>query len=112
MDHLPAPPRARWRRLQLSRWLIEYDGHRLDDCEFDAAGSLMDFGLPRARLEAAIASGVPFRTSGCPGRERPDVSACDRPYGDGPPSDIRSYPFAPRRGDLRRIRHELAESLP
>ena len=112
MDHLPAPPRARWRRLQLARWLIEYDGHRLDACEFDAAGRLVDLGLPRERLEEAIASGVPFRTSGCPGRERPDVSACDRPYGDGPPSDIRSYPFAPGRGDLRRIRRELAESPP
>jgi biotin synthase-related radical SAM superfamily protein len=110
MDHLPAPPRARWRRLQLARWLIEYDGHRLDACEFDAAGRLVDLGVACERLEAAIASGVPFRTSGCPGRERPDVSACDRPYGDGPPSDIRSYPFAPSRADLRRIRRELAES--
>ena len=86
MDHLPAPPRDHWRRVQLARWLIEYGGHRLDACEFDAAGRLVDLGLPRERLEAAIASGVPFRTSGCPGRERPDVSACDRPYGDGPPS--------------------------
>jgi lipoyl synthase len=112
MDHLPAPPVARWRRLQLARWLIEYDGHRLDACSFDTAGQLVDCGLPRERLEAAIASGVPFRTSGCPGRERPDVSACDRPYGDGPPSDIRSYPFAPGRRDLQRIRRELAESPP
>ena len=55
-----------------------------------------------------VASGVPFRTSGCPGRERPDVSACDRPYGDSPPSDIASYPFAPDRRDLRRIRRQLA----
>jgi biotin synthase len=52
--------------------------------------------------------GTAFRTSGCPGREREDVSACDRPYGDSPPRDIASYPFAPNGGDLRRIQKQLA----
>ena len=30
-----------------------------------------------------------------PGKFAEDISACDRPYGDSPPSNIASYPFAP-----------------
>lgn len=108
MDHLPACPRPHLRRVQLGRYLIEYHGLRLDRFTFDALGRVVDFGLPPEELDAVIATGLPFRTSGCPGKERPDVSACDRPYGDGPPSDIASYPFAPGRRDLARVRRQLA----
>ncbi len=107
MAHLPAPPRDQWRRVQLARWLIEYRGHRIDAMRFDQSGRLVDFGLTAEELAEAVASGVPFRTSGCPGKRQEDVSACDRPYGDGPPSDIRSYPFAPRAHDLARVRRDL-----
>ena len=109
MDHLPAVPRAQWRRVQLARYLIDYRGHSLASMGFDAAGRLVDFGLPEDELAAVIASGTAFRTSGCPGKEGHDVSACDRPYGDSPPSDIASYPFAPNGHDLRRIRAQLRE---
>jgi biotin synthase-related radical SAM superfamily protein len=54
-----------------------------------------------------IDAGVAFRTSGCPGKLAEDISACDRPYGDSPPSNIASYPFAPDRTDLRKIRRQL-----
>ena len=36
-----------------------------------------------------------------------DISACDRPYGDLPPSNIASYPFQPKKKDLRKIRKQL-----
>ena len=36
-----------------------------------------------------------------------DVSACDRPYGDSPPSDIASYPFQPEGKDVKKIRKQL-----
>ena len=107
MDHLPAPPRARWRRLQLARYLLEYKDHPFEAFRFSPAGDLIEFGLPAERLEAVIATGIPFRTSGCPGKEREDVSACDRPYGDSPPSNIASYPFQPNGQDLRTIRSQL-----
>ena len=68
---------------------------------------MVDFCFDRDRLAEIVATGVPFRTSGCPGKERDDVSACDRPYGDSPPSDIASYPFQPNGHDLRRIRRQL-----
>jgi biotin synthase len=109
MDHLPAPPRARWRRLQLARYLIEYRNHPFAALGFSAAGELVDFGLPARVLDQVIAEGIAFRTSGCPGKERPDISACDRPYGDSPPSDIASYPFQPNGNDLRKIRRQIGE---
>lgn len=107
MDHVPAPPRERWRRLQLARYLLEFRGRPLDSLGFDAGGALTGFGMSDDELVPVVASGIPFRTSGCPGSQRPDLSACDRPYGDSPPRDIASYPFQPNGGDLRRIRRQL-----
>lgn len=107
MDHLPATPRDQWRRVQLARYLIDYRGARVEHMRFDGDGRLTDFGIPQRELEEVIEAGVAFRTSGCPGKFAEDISACDRPYGDSPPSDIASYPFAPSRADLRRIRRQL-----
>lgn len=107
MDHLPATPRDQWRRVQLGRYLIDYAGARVDHMRFDEQGRLADFGLPRGELDDIIDSGLAFRTSGCPGKFQDDISACDRPYGDSPPSDIASYPFQPERKDLRKIRKQL-----
>ena len=111
MDHLPATPRDQWRRVQLGRYLIDYHGVRVDQMRFDDQGRVKDFGLPGQELDAVIDAGVAFRTSGCPGKEAEDVSACDRPYGDSPPSDIASYPFAPKRKDLKKIRKQLGIPL-
>jgi biotin synthase-related radical SAM superfamily protein len=60
-----------------------------------------------ARPEFRIDAGIAFRTSGCPGKFADDISACDRPYGDSPPSNIASYPFQPNGNDLRTIRKQL-----
>jgi biotin synthase len=107
MDHLPATPREQWRRVQLARYLIDYQGGRVENMRFDDAGRVIDFGFPQDILEETISAGVAFRTSGCPGKFAEDVSACDRPYGDSPPSNIASYPFQPNGNDLRRIRRQL-----
>jgi biotin synthase-related radical SAM superfamily protein len=107
MDHLPATPRDQWRRVQLGRYLIDYRGVRVDQMRFDGEGRVIDFGIPTGELDGVIDQGVAFRTSGCPGKVAEDVSACDRPYGDSPPSDIASYPFQPNRGDIRKIRRQL-----
>jgi biotin synthase len=107
MDHLPATPRDQWRRVQLARYLIDYMGVRVDQMRFDDAGRVADYGISTAEFDAIVDSGIPFRTSGCPGKFRDDVSACDRPYGDSPPSDIASYPFAPDRRDLKKIRRQV-----
>jgi len=107
MEDWPAVDRGQWRRVQLARYLIDYRGARFEDMAFDETGRVVDFGVAADGLEAVIASGTPFRTSGCPGKED-DVSACNRPYGDSSPSDILSFPFAPANRDLRRIRRQIA----
>jgi len=107
MDHLPATPRDQWRRVQLARYLIDYAGVRVDHMKFDEQGRVVAYGMPQAELDSIIDQGVAFRTSGCPGKVREDISACDRPYGDSPPSDIASFPFQPNKGDVRKIRKQL-----
>ena len=107
MDHLPATPRDQWRRVQLARYLIDYAGVRVEQMRFDERGRVVEFGPPQVELDRIIQEGIAFRTSGCPGKFRDDVSACDRPYGDSPPSDIASFPFQPNGHDLRKIRKQL-----
>ncbi len=107
MDHLPATPRDQWRRVQLARYLIDYAGVRVEQMTFDDKGRVSGFGLPNGELENIINTGIAFRTSGCPGKFADDISACDRPYGDSPPSDIASYPFQPMRKDIKKIRKQL-----
>ncbi len=112
MDHLPATPRDQWRRVQLGRYLIDYGGRRVDDMTFDDSGRVTDFGIPQSELDMTIDSGIAFRTSGCPGKFADDISACDRPYGDSPPSNIASYPFQPAAVDIRKIRQQLDMERP
>jgi len=107
MDHLPATPRDQWRRVQLARYLIDYRGVRVEQMRFDGEGRVTGFGIPQRELDEVIDAGIAFRTSGCPGKFREDVSACDRPYGDSPPSNIASFPFQPDRRDVAKIRRQL-----
>ncbi len=107
MDHLPATPRDQWRRVQLARYLIDYRGVRVESMSFDGEGRVTDFGIPQSALHDVVDAGVAFRTSGCPGKFSDEVSACDRPYGDSPPSNIASYPFQPNKTDIRKIRRQL-----
>ena len=107
MDHLPATPRDQWRRVQLARYLIDYRDVRVQQMKFDQHGRVINFGIGQAELDDVIKAGVAFRTSGCPGKFQDDISACDRPYGDSPPSNIASYPFQPKKKDIRKIRKQL-----
>ena len=108
MEDWPAVDRGQWRRVQLARFLIDYRERRFEQMEFDDAGRVTGYGMPQADLEAVIASGKPFRTSGCPGKDDTEVSACTRPYGDSSPTDILSFPFAPAKRDVARIRRQMA----
>jgi biotin synthase-related radical SAM superfamily protein len=111
MDHLPATPRDQWRRVQLGRYLLDYCGVRVEQMKFDELGRVKSFGLPTQELDDIIDKGVAFRTSGCPGKFQEDISACDRPYGDSPPSDIASFPFQPGKKDIRKIRKQMKQTL-
>jgi biotin synthase len=92
--------------VQLARFLIDYRGRRVEDMAFDESGRVVDFGIAQDVLEQEISAGTPFRTSGCPGKDD-EVSACNRPYGDSSPTDILSFPFAPARRDLERVRKQM-----
>lgn len=107
MEDWAAVPRDQWRRVQLGRYIIDYFGGHLRDMRFDDAGRVVDFGLEADELEALIETGRPFRTSGCPGKED-DISACNRPYGDSSPTDIRSFPFALDARDVDTVRRQMA----
>jgi biotin synthase len=107
MEDWPPVDRGQWRRVQLARFIIDYAGGSIADMLFDDRGRVIDFGLAEADLEALIDSGKPFRTSGCPGRDDEEVSACNRPYGDSTPSDILSFPFALARRDVAKVRRQL-----
>jgi biotin synthase len=107
MEDWPPVDRGQWRRVQLARYVIDYGGGHVSRMRFDQEGRVIDYGLPQAEVEALIASGKPFRTSGCPGKED-DVSACNRPYGDSTPSDILSFPFAPAAEDVGVVRRQMA----
>ncbi|MHB8249256.1 MAG: radical SAM protein [Acidithiobacillus sp.] len=107
MEDWDPVPQDHWRRVQLGRFLIDYAGGRYEDMRFDAHGRVEDFGYPQDDLEAIINSGKPFQTSGCPGKDDEEVSACNRPYGDSSPSDIRSFPFALNQEDVEIVRRQM-----
>ena len=80
------PPRPVYRRMQAARWLL-VEGGTEPSFQFDDAGRLIDFGLDDEALRAALAGGEAFRTSGCPG--------CNRPYYNERPGMVPyNYPQA------------------
>ena len=108
MEDWPAVDRGQWRRVQLARFVVDFCNGRVEDMRFDAAGRVVDFGVAPDDLDALIATGKPFRTSGCPGKDDDQVSACNRPYGDSSPTDILSFPFAPAAEDVAVVRRQMA----
>ena len=74
---------------------------------FDASGRLTDFGMDRDALEALVESGNRFRLPAVLDIIINDISACNRPYGDPMPVDIRSFPFALGARDVALVRRQL-----
>jgi len=100
--------RDQWRRVQLARFIIDYAGGNYSKMAFNDAGQVVDFGMPKQEVEALIASGRPFQTSGCPGKNDDEISACNRPYGDSSPTDILSFPFALNETDVSFVKRQMA----
>lgn len=104
----PQPPAAGYRRVQMARWLIDYDLTRADRMSFDQEGRVLDFGVSEAVYTEALESGRPFMTSGCTGPS--GEVACNRPYGNEKPGpDLRNYPFQPEPDDIDLIRQQICE---
>lgn len=66
---LPQPPIERYRALQMARYLLTTGRCRIDSMQFEE-GRLVHIGCAHA-VEQALHLGTPFRTSGCPGCNRP-----------------------------------------
>lgn len=109
MAQWPAVAHGQWRRVQLARFLIDYGEVRVEQMHFDSTGRTTSFGIASDRLEQLIDDGRPFQTSGCPGDGDAQVSACDRPFGDSPPSDIKSFPFSLGAADIKLVRKQFID---
>jgi len=105
MAEVPRAPLARWRRIQLTKYLIERHDLPREAVEFDATGALLRVQRAPALVEACLSDGLAFMTNGCP--DRNGRLACNRPFGSYRPGEaFRDYPFVPTREDRLAIRHE------
>lgn len=88
-----------YRRVQLARYLIAKGISTARRMKFDR-GRVVDFGVGQDELYAAVNCGEPFRTSGCPG--------CNRPfYNESPMGPIYNYPRKPTRNEIDDIKKQL-----
>ncbi|MHB1296674.1 MAG: radical SAM protein [Anaerolineae bacterium] len=104
-----APPLVQYRRMQAARWLIVHGLARAEAFTYDGADRLVGLGLPSDHLIAALADGEAFRTSGCPG--------CNRPYyNERPGGAMYNYarPLTPQEAsaELDALLHCLDEDAP
>ncbi|MFQ5834761.1 MAG: radical SAM protein [bacterium] len=106
LEDLSQPPMGQYRRIQLTRFLIEENMVSFKDFAFEERERIKEFGMPKDRLLSVIDSGLPFMTPGCPGKD--GRMACNRPYGNCfPGPNIRNYPFSPTSEDISRIRQQI-----
>jgi len=99
-------PIHRLRRVQLVKHLIEHDDLPAESIAFDEDGFIAELEGHGDAVAAAVDSGVPFMTDGCPDRD--GAVACNRPYGSYRPGEaFRDYPFAPEPADVEVIREEM-----
>lgn len=105
----PPCPFPQYRRVQLARYLIDKGMSRVDSMKFDEKGRIIHFGLEEEPLSSIIEEGAPFQTSGCPGGGMD--GACNRPFGDGPPSAIKSYPFPLNKQDIKKVKRQLLQDI-
>ncbi|MBI5181376.1 MAG: radical SAM protein [Nitrospirae bacterium] len=106
LENHPQCPAGQFRRIQLARYIIDFDYARVNNMRFDEEGRVVDFGVSEDVLKELIESGIPFQTSGCPGKDK-RIACCNRPYGDSRPSDIRSYPFRLKKRDVEKVKEEI-----
>lgn len=85
MEDRSPPAIGTYRRIQIAHHLIKHRLSSVEGLTFSSEGQIINFGLNRGGLEAALADGRAFQTSGCPG--------CNRPYyNERPGGTIYNYP--------------------
>jgi len=85
MADWPPPTLGQYRRMQVARWLIVRREQRAEGFRYAAGGRLVGYGLSPEHLISLLHTGDAFRTSGCPG--------CNRPYyNERPGGVLYNYP--------------------
>jgi len=85
MEGSPPPPLHTYRLMQTALHLIRSGLVRSKNLRFGDGGHLLDFGVSQGVLKETLQGGEAFRTSGCPG--------CNRPYyNERPGSRPYNYP--------------------
>ncbi len=98
---LPAPEIGRYRALQMARYLIT-SGRIRDDAMSFENDRLIAFDVDPSLLARPLASGAPFRTTGCPD--------CNRPlYNERPSGAMYNYAAPLTDQEKAKAREELAQ---
>jgi len=110
MEDHPQPPIGSYRRVQLGRYIINYDIGSFSDMKFNDLGQLTNFGLTPGEYERVLTIGEAFMTSGCKGSTIDN--ACNRPMGNCTPFQAsvghwRNFPIVPNEDDMSKIRDQL-----
>jgi biotin synthase-related radical SAM superfamily protein len=105
MEICQPPSIGQYRRIQLVRYLIDQGISEFADFHFNNSEQIIDFGMSLPELSRIIRSGLPFMTSGCTGHD--GKVACNRPYANFPPPNIRNYPFDLNDEDIEQIEKQL-----
>jgi biotin synthase len=94
------PEIGHYRRIQLARFLIMQVLSSAQLMKFGVDGRITDFGTKPEFLNKAISLGHPFKTSGCPG--------CNRPfYTESPRGPIYNYPRDLSEEERRKVLQEI-----
>lgn len=100
LENHPQPSLGSYRRIQVAHYLITHGKARYEKMIFDASGHLIDFGISKKHLIQIIRRGSPFKTSGCPG--------CNRPYYNEKPSGpIYNYPRELLPEEIAQIKRQI-----
>ncbi|MGY5871027.1 MAG: radical SAM protein [Candidatus Thorarchaeota archaeon] len=110
MEDNPQPPLGSYRRVQLARYIINYDIGSFHDMKFNELGQLTNFGLTTEEYEKVLTIGEAFMTSGCSGSTIDN--SCNRPMGNCTPFQAsighwRNFPILPNEDDMSKIRDQL-----
>jgi len=104
LEHKVRPSIEKYRKLQLTTYLLEKGIIKLDDIEFNSRGEVLKINIERNRLLEVIDSGLPFITRGCPD--------CNRPYyNEEPKGPYYNYPIKPSIDEIERIKALEISSL-
>jgi biotin synthase-related radical SAM superfamily protein len=111
MEREPQPGIGKYRRIQLAREAIHLGSTAMDRMCFNDEGQVIDFGMPREKLDVLIESGTAFLTQGC--KDDKGFITCNRPYSNSTPfqaakGELRNFPFTPDARDILRIKQQLA----